>query len=138
METPLVPEREAKRLARASLALPALLILSACAEPEPPPPQPIALDCSQDFETLEARITAQDWLVPAPKDPAEPYRFYSTPNGRASYLVTEPAAPGHPAIMMQQARGAEVVTTGCPYGDRASYDALHAYLDSLKDWRRAQ
>jgi hypothetical protein len=37
---------------------------------------------------------------------------------------------------MQRARGADVVTTGCPYGDRAGYEQLHAYLDSLKTWRR--
>ena len=38
--------------------------------------------------------------------------------------------------MMQQAKGSDVVTTGCPYGDQAGYAQLHAYLDSLKSWRR--
>jgi hypothetical protein len=118
-------------------AVPALLLaLSACAKPAPPPPEPVALDCAQSFEAQKAAITSQPALNPAPKDPAEPYRFYSTADGRASWLITEPGAPGHPAILMQRARGADVVTTGCPYGDRAGYEQLHAYLDSLKTWRR--
>jgi hypothetical protein len=113
-----------------------LLALSACAKAEAPPPEAVALDCAQPFEAQNARIVAQPGLVPAPKDRNEPYRFYSTEDGRASWLVTEPGAPGHPAIMMQRATGGEVVTTGCPYGDKAGYDQLHAYLDSLKTWRR--
>jgi hypothetical protein len=121
---------------RRAAALLALLTLAACSKPAPPPPEPVALDCSRSFEDLKAAIVAQPNLSPAPKDPAEPYRFYSTADGRASWLITEPGAPGHPAIMMQRATGGTVVTTGCPYGDRAGYDQLHAYLDSLKSWRR--
>ena len=115
------------------LALP--ILLGACAPEIEPPARALALDCSLPFETLTAQVTAQT-LTPAPEDPAEPYRFFSTPDGKASYLITKPGAPGHPAIMMQRAVGADVVTTGCPYGDRAGYDQLHAYLDSLKTWRR--
>ncbi len=115
--------------------LASLLLLGACAPQAQPPTPALALDCSQPFETLAARVTAQE-LVRAPEDPAEPYRFFSTPNGKASYLITKPGAPGHPAIMMQRVVGADVVTTGCPYGDQAGYDQLHAYLDSLKTWRR--
>ena len=87
-------------------------------------------------EAQAAALTAQPGLVPAPKDPNEPYRYYSSADGRTSYLITETDAPGHPAIMMQKAQGSDVVTTGCPYGDQAGYDQLHAYLDGLKSWRR--
>ncbi|MGA0607319.1 hypothetical protein ACO2Q0_15115 [Phenylobacterium sp. VNQ135] len=116
--------------------LPALLTLGACADAAEAPVAYRALDCAQPFETQAAALVAQPHLVPAPKDPAEPYRFYSSNDGRTSYLITEAAAPGHPAIMMQQASGSDVVTTGCPYGDKAGYDQLHAYLDGLKHWRR--
>ena len=47
-----------------------------------------------------------------------------------------PGAPGHPAIMMQRAVHHDVKTTGCAYGDKAGYQALVAYLDSLKTWSR--
>jgi len=122
--------------APALLRLLPLLTLGACApQAEPPAPKPLALDCARSFDQLSAAVTAQA-LVKAPGDPAEPYDYYSTPDGRASYLITRPGAPGHPAVMMQQVKGADVITTGCPYGDRAGYDQLHAYLDSLKAWRR--
>jgi len=118
-------------------ALIATLALGACApKPQTAPPAVIPLDCSQPFEALKARVVAQPNLDPAPPSPAEPYQFYSTPDGKASYLITEPGAPGHPAIMMQKAEGGTIRTTGCPYGDRKGYDELHAYLDSLKSWRR--
>ena len=113
-----------------------LPLLAAGAGPAEAPPTYAAPDCAQSFASQVAALVAQPQLIPAPKDPAEPYRFYSSADGRTSYLITEPGAPGHPAIMMQQARNADVVTTGCPYGDRAGYDELHAYLDSLKHWRR--
>ena len=112
------------------------LPLYACAPKTAPPPQPAQLDCAQSFEAQAARITGQPNLVPAPKDPAEPYRFYSMADGATSYLITEPGAPGHPAIMMQRAHGRDVVTTGCPYGDAAGYKQLLAYLDGLKAWHR--
>jgi hypothetical protein len=111
------------------------LPLCACAPKPAAPAQAFQLDCAQPFETLKARVTAQT-LTPAPKDPNEPYRFYSSPDGRISFLITEPGAPGHPAIMMQRAAGGDVKTTGCPYGDRAGYAQLQAYLDGLKTWRR--
>lgn len=114
---------------------PLLLILSACTPEAEPAPAFLPLDCAQSFEQLSSRITAQP-LVPAPDDPAEPYHYYSSADGKVSYLITQPSAPGHPAIMMQQVKGHDVVTTGCPYGDKKGYDQLHAYLDSLKQWRR--
>jgi len=113
----------------------AALLTAGCEAAEPPPPAPLALDCGRSFESLTAAVTAQD-LIAAPVERAEPYRFWSAPDGRTSYLVTQPGAPGHPAVMMQQMKDGQVVTTGCPYGDRAGYDQLHAYLDSLKTWRR--
>lgn len=112
------------------------LLLSACAPKTPPPPQMIGLNCATPFETLKAKITAQPHMVPAPQDYAEPYDFYSSDDGRVSYLITRKGAPGHPAIMMQRAVGAEVRTTGCPYGERAGYAQLLAYLEGLKAWRR--
>ena len=111
------------------------LLAGACSEADAPAAPPLALDCARTFSELSAAVTAQP-LNKAPGDPAEPYDYYSTPDGRASYLITRPGAPGHPAVMMQQVKGADVVTTGCPYGDRAGYDQLHAYLDSLKAWTR--
>jgi hypothetical protein len=124
---------------RGLLALSALLALPVCAcapKPAAPAPQTVQLDCAQPFETLAQRITAQPGLRAAPKDPAEPYRYYSSDDGATSWLITEPGAPGHPAIMMQKAQGKQVVTTGCPYGDRKGYAQLLAYLDSLKAWHR--
>lgn len=121
---------------KAWAALAALFTLGACSDAAEEPVSYKTLVCTQPFEEQAAALVAQPQLNPAPKDPAEPYRFYSSADGRTSYLITERAAPGHPAIMMQQAKGSNVVTTGCPYGDKAGYDQLHAYLDGLKDWRR--
>lgn len=117
-------------------ALPALLTLAACAPDAEPPATYLALNCAQPFEAQAAALSAQPNLDPAPEDRAEPYRFYSSLDGRTSYLITKPSAPGHPAIMMQKAEGPTVKTTGCPYGDRRKYDELMAYLDSLKTWTR--
>lgn len=114
----------------------AALALAACTPAAQPEPTYLGLDCAQPFETQAAALAAQAHLTPAPKDPAEPYRFYSSTDGRTSYLITVKGAPGHPAIMMQKAEGGDVVTSGCPYGDRKDYDQLHAYLDGLKTWRR--
>lgn len=112
------------------------LTLAACAPMTEPEPTYAGLDCAQSFEAQVAALVAQPHLIPAPVEPAEPYRFYSSADGRTSYLITVKGAPGHPAIMMQKARDGEVITSGCPYGDRKGYDQLHAYLDSLKTWRR--
>ncbi len=107
---------------RQGRALVLVLGLASCSPPAPAEPEALDLTCTQPFEALKAAVVSQTNLRPAPYEPAEPYRFYSTHDGRASYLITEPAAPGHPAIMMQKVRGSEVVTTGCPYGDKARYD----------------
>jgi hypothetical protein len=110
--------------------------LGACA-PEPAAPSAVTLDCSQPFETLEARILGQPGLSAAPVEPGEPYRTYSTLDGHASYFVTEPGAPAHPAILMQQAgQGGATKNTGCAYGDRAAFAQLMAYFNGLKAGRQ--
>ena len=114
----------------------AALTLAACTPAAAPEHAYLALDCAQTFAVQATALSTQPHLTPAPKDPAEPYRFYSSTDGRTSYLITLKGAPGHPAIMMQKAGGGDVVTTGCPYGDAKGYDQLHAYLDSLKTWTR--
>ena len=117
-------------------ALFAVLTLAACAPAADPEPTYLGLNCAQPFETQVAALAAQPALIPAPTAPAEPYLFYSSADGRTSYLITVRGAPGHPAIMMQKAQGGDVITTGCPYGNARGYDQLHAYLDSLKTWTR--
>ena len=82
-----------------------------------------------------AAITAQPHLVPAGTVGAEPYSYYSAADGSASYLITRPGSPAHPAIMIQRVRNG-VHTTGCAYGDKKAYDELLAYLESLKTWTR--
>lgn len=122
----------------ASPRFPALLacaILAACAPAEPPPPQALALDCTLPYETLAAKVLAQPGLTQAPREPGEPYRFYRFGTGQAAYVLTDPGAPGHPAILRQEAvqqDGRKVMrNTGCPYGDRQGYDQVMAYLESL-------
>ena len=114
----------------------AALALAGCSKPEEAPATYLGLDCAQPFEAQAAAIVAQPKLDPAPGDPAEPYRYYSSLDGKTSYLITQPSAPAHPAIMMQKAGGGTVVTTGCRYGGQKAYEDLHAYLDSLKHWTR--
>lgn len=117
-------------------ALLAALALAGCSEKAEEQVAYLGLDCAKPFEAQAAAIVAQPKLEPAPVVAAEPYRFYSSADGRTSYLITQPAAPAHPAIMMQKAGGGTVVTTGCRYGGQKAYDDLHAYLDSLKHWTR--
>jgi len=114
----------------------AALALSACSQADEAVTTYLGLDCAQPFEAQAAALAAQPRLDPAPVEPAEPYRFYSSLDGGTSYLITQPSAPAHPAIMMQKAGGGAVVTTGCRYGDLKAYDELLAYLDSLKHWTR--
>lgn len=124
---------------RGQAALPLLMSLPLCAcapAAENPPPKALALDCSLPFEAQVARLTAQPHLLPPAHAADEPYLFYATEDGRASYLVTEKGAPGHPAIMMQRSAGRQVKTTGCSYGDPKGYRQLLAYLDSLQTWTR--
>ena len=117
-------------------ALALLLPLCACAPKTEAPAGLLGLDCTQPFEAQAAALIAQPTMKPTPEDRAEPYKFYSSDDGRTSYLITKPGAPGHPAIMMQRAAGGEVKTTGCPYGDKKSYEQLLAYLEGLEEWHR--
>ncbi|KRB46542.1 hypothetical protein [Phenylobacterium sp. Root700] len=119
----------------ALLALIPLLALAACA-PEPPPARPrLALDCSLPYETLAAKVLAQPGLKPAPQERGEPYRFYNVEGGGEAFVLTQAGAPGHPAILKQEAvqeNGRKVMqNTGCPYGDKAGFDQVMAYLQSL-------
>jgi hypothetical protein len=51
-------------------------------------------------------------------------------------MITEPGAPGHPAILMQARVAGAERNTGCAYGDKKGYDQLMAYWTSLKAGRR--
>ena len=119
----------------ALLALIPLLVLGACA-PEPPPArQRLALDCSLAYEALAAQVLAQPGLKPAPQERGEPYRFYNMEGGGEAFVLTQPGAPGHPAVFKQEAaqeNGRKVMNnTGCAYGDKAGFDQVMTYLESL-------
>jgi len=120
----------------AALLLFAPLAVSCAPKPEASASAALKLDCRLAFDVQSARIKAQPNLTAAPHEAAEPYWFYSTNDGHASYLITEPGAPGHPAIMMQDATNGQVKTTGCAYGNKRGYQQLLAYLDSLRTWTR--
>ena len=119
----------------ALFALIPLIALQACA-PEPPPArQKLVLDCSLPYETLAARVLAQPGLKPAPQERGEPYRFYNMEGGGEAFVLTHPGAPGHPAVFKQEAaqeNGRKVMNnTGCAYGDKAGFDQVMTYLESL-------
>ncbi len=119
-----------------ALLLITLLAPGACAR-KAPSPAAVTLDCRTPFQTLAAKVTSQPNLVPAPVEPGEPYRTYSLADGSVSYFVTEPGAPAHPAILMQQALpGGNMKNTGCAYGDQAAYGELMGYLAGLKAGRK--
>lgn len=120
--------------ARALTLIP-LLILPGCA-PEPPPLRPrLALDCALSYEALSAKVLAQPGLIPAPAERGEPYRFFNMEGGGEAFVLTVEGAPGHPAIFKQEAlqeNGRKVMkNTGCAYGDKAGFDKMMAYLESL-------
>ena len=119
----------------ALLALFPLIALQACA-PEPPPArQKLVLDCSLSYETLAAKVLAQPGLKPAPQERGEPYGFYNMEGGGEAFVLTHPGAPGHPAVFKQEAvqeNGRKAMkNTGCAYGDKAGFDEVMAYLESL-------
>jgi len=116
-------------------ALAALTLAACSSKPADTPVAYLDLDCAKPFDAQVAAITAQPRLVPAGTVGAEPYSYYSSADGRVSYLITRPGSPAHPAIMIQRAEGG-VKTSGCPYGSKAGYDELYAYLESLKSWTR--
>ncbi|WP_374575655.1 hypothetical protein [Phenylobacterium sp.] len=108
-----------------------LLALGACSQGPAPGPAPVALDCAKGFEPLSQAIAAQPSFTEA-EAPGEPYRYINAEDGKVSYVITRPGAPGHPAIIRQV--GGE--TTGCAFGDKAGYDQLLAYLSSLSGARK--
>lgn len=114
----------------------ALLLVSACAPKAeaPPAPKPLVLDCALGFDALSARIAAEPGLARATA-PGEPYRYYNAADGHVSYVVTEPGGAGHPAVVRQTATTSGMVEDGCPYGDKAGYDQLVAYMKSLAQVR---
>src|SRR5690606_7123198 len=114
-----------------ALALVAVSLTVAACSPEPaPPPAPLALDCAKGFEALSAAVAAQPDLKLADA-PGEPYGFYNAADGSVSFIVTRPGAPAHPAVLRQLASGGRMETTGCAFGDKAAYDRLVAYVESL-------
>lgn len=120
---------------RALAALSLLLAFAACA-PEPEPVRPrLALDCDLSYEALSAKVLAVPGLTAAPQERGEPYRFYNVQGGGEAFVFTEEGAPGHPAILKQEAvqeDGRKVMkNTGCAYGDKAGFDQVMAYLESL-------
>jgi hypothetical protein len=126
------------RSAAALIAAPVLALSMLCACSQKAEEQPVAyldLDCAKPFDAQVAAIRAQPKLVPAGEVGAEPYSYYSSTDGRTSYLITRPGSPAHPAIMIQRASQG-VKTTGCAYGSKRGYDELLAYLESLKTWTR--
>ncbi|CAN5894722.1 hypothetical protein BH11PSE1_BH11PSE1_21080 [soil metagenome] len=114
-----------------ALPLMGALLLSACAPPEPPSPPPLKLDCALGFEALSARIVAAPGMKPAVKERGEPFRYYNADGGQSSYMITEPGAPGHPAILKQEVTPAGIQNSGCAYGDEKGYGELVAYLEAL-------
>ncbi|MBL8771223.1 MAG: hypothetical protein JNK30_07550 [Phenylobacterium sp.] len=122
---------------RRRAAVAAAVLLASCSS-GPQADSPVAymdLDCAQPFEAQVAAVTAQPKLVPAGVVGAEPYHYYSSADGRTSYLVTRPGSPAHPAIVIQRA-ATGIHTSGCAYGDKAAFAELIAYLESLKTWTR--
>ena len=109
--------------------------LTACAPPAPEPLAAFDLDCAQGFEAIGADIRARPGVKLAPDAPGEPYEVFNEETGRASYILTKPAAPAHPAVFIQTAArrdGARVMEhEGCAFGDAAEYDKLLAYWESL-------
>jgi hypothetical protein len=120
-------------------AVPALLFtLAACSQkPAERELTYLDLDCAKPFDAQVAAIIAQPGLVPAGVVGSEPYSYYSSADGRVSYLITRKGSPAHPAIMIQRANNG-VTTSGCPYGGKKGYDQLFAYLESLKTWTRKE
>ena len=121
---------------RAGLACSILgLALAACAPPAPEPVAAFELDCAQGFDAIRAAILARPGLTPAPDAPGEPYEIFNEESGRASYILTRPEAPAHPAVFIQTAtrRDGERVMEreGCAFGNAAEYDQLLAYWESL-------
>ena len=117
---------------RRALLLIGALLLATCAPAQPPPPLSRPLDCARGFDALSAAIIGDPGMRPAVKERGEPFAYYNAAGGQASYMVTLPGAPGHPAILRQEvAPGGGVTNSGCAYGDEKGYAELVAYLEAL-------
>lgn len=120
---------------RASALIPLLAALAACAPAQPPAKPRLRLDCGLSYEALSAQVLAHPGLVQQPAEKGEPYRFYTVPDAGEAFVFTEPGAPGHPAILKQEVvrKGgeAQMLNTGCPYGDQAGFDQVLAYLERM-------
>lgn len=120
-------------MSRALAALSILLTLAACSpKAEPTAPAALNLDCKKPFEAQAAAIRGQPNLAPPSHEPGEPYTFYSTVDGRVSFVVTDTGAPGHPALIRQEAVAGGMRTTGCAYGNKRGYEQLLTYVQTLK------
>ena len=120
------------------MRLSALLIgsaLAGCSPQVPPPPAAFKLDCSLGYETLTDKIAALPGIQLA-KTPNEPYHYFNSPEGDASYVVTLKGGAGHPAVIAQYATPKGMQQSGCPYGDQIGYGKLTAYLQILAEKRR--
>lgn len=119
---------------RAAALVPLIAALAACT-PEPPPLPRLQLDCSLSYDALSARVMAHPGLVQQRAEPGEPYRFYTVAETGEAFVFTAPGAPGHPAILKQEvvrtAGKSQMRNTGCPYGDKAGFDQVLAYLESM-------
>jgi hypothetical protein len=105
-------------------------LLAGCAPQAEAPAPAIVFDCAQSFADQVARITTARGMTRAPVA-REPYRYYNAADGATSFVITDPQAPAHPAIIRQRALGGGMETTGCAYGHKGAYDELLAYVASL-------
>ena len=119
----------------AALLIGSALALAACRPPPPEVPPPLHMDCRLGFDALAAQVAAVPGIRLA-RTPQEPYHYFNTPEGEASYVVTLKGGAGHPAIIAQYATANGMVQFGCPYGDKAGYDKLVDYLRVLAKVRR--
>jgi hypothetical protein len=125
---------------RAPAAL-ALLALAACSPKAQAPSGPaFQLDCAKGFEAQAAALAADPAIKAAPKGEGQPYRFFNAADGKTAWVVTESGSAAHPAVVEQAAVRENGVLTmknrGCAYGDRAGYDELVAYMETLSAGRR--
>ena len=115
--------------------------LSACSpEPEAPSVQgPLALDCDAGFEAIASAVRGRPGIRPAPVDPKEPYLAFTEADSSASYILTAPGAPAHPAVLRQRPvsgpEGRRMVHDGCAFGDPEAFAQFKTYWDAIAQAR---
>ena len=109
-----------------------IALLAGCSPATAPEHVFIVPDCNLAFDKQVPLLIGQPGLAAPVKEPGEPYTFHNAANGSVSYVVTEPSAPAHPAILMQRAAGGTSTTAGCAYGDMGEFEILKTYIESLK------